>query len=180
MRRVLAIGLGGAVFGLLGWTAPARAGDGRVEAFAGYYFAEEVDEDIAFGARGGWDSGRGWGLMASYERFESSGGGYGQSSGVDADVQHLEASYVAYPTGAGFELFSGVGVTDLKVDVPVPGIVVDLEKTTFSVHAGAAYRAELGDVVYLRPEIRARVYKAGDETIDFTASIAIGFRFGGD
>ena len=164
---------------LIGSGVPAHAGDGRVEAFAGYYFAEELPEDVSFGLRGAWESGRGWGLMLSYERFESDGAGYGEPSNVDGEVQHLELSYIAYPTGGGFELFSGIGTTDVNVDPHVAGASVDLDKASFSVHAGIAYRWDLGDAVYLRPELRARLYKVADETIDYTASIAFGFRWDG-
>lgn len=178
-RKLTATGL--TAFSLFFFSLPAHAGDGRVEGFAGYYFAEETDEDISFGVRGGWDSGRGWGLMLGFETFETSGEGYGVRNGVDADISHLELSYVAYPGGSGFELFSGLGATDLDVDIPVHGHVAgDLDGATLSIHAGVGYRANLGDSLYIRPEIRARTYDAEDETIDFTASIAIGFRWEGD
>ena len=54
-----------------------------------------------------------------------------------------------------------------SVNHPVPPL-------TAADHAHDA-RAMLGSNLYLRPEIRARVYDAGDNTIDVTASIALGF-----
>ena len=140
MRNGMRIGVGLATLFALGAVAPALAGDGRIEAFAGYYVAEELEEDISYGLRGGWDSGRGWGLMLSYEQFETDGKGYGEPSGVEGELAHLELSYVAYPGGSGFELFSGIGGTIVDVDTGVPGAIVDLDKTVFSIHAGVAYR----------------------------------------
>jgi hypothetical protein len=159
---------------------PAFAGEGwRLEGFAGYYFAEEADEDISYGVRGAWDSGNGWGVMAAYEAFETTGPGFGESFDFDTEIEHLELSYVA-SLGRGFELLAGAGAAKVDADHNILGAVVDLDKTSFSVHSAIAYRADLGDVVYLRPEVRARIYKVGDETVDVTASVALGFRFGGN
>ena len=169
---------GAMALGLLLLAAPAKAGDSRLEAFAGYYFAEETEEDISYGARYGWDSSRGWGLMASYEAFETEGSGYGEPRGIEAEIQQIELSWVAYPGQSGFELFTGVGCAIVDVDHGIAGAVVDLDKSVFSVHAGAGYRFDLGEVLYLRPEVRLRGYDVGDETLDVTASLAIGFDFG--
>ena len=161
--------------------APPGRGPGRIEGFAGYYFAEELDDNVSFGVRGAWMPSKGWGLMASYERYEKNGGkGYGRPGNVDAQIDSLEASYVAYPTGESFEIFTGLGVTDLNVDAHVDQPAVDLKKTTLSVHVGLGYRAMLGSNLYLRPEVRARVYEAGDNTIDVTASIALGWSWDND
>lgn len=162
--------------------SPLRAeGRGRVEGFAGYYLAEELDDNVSFGVRGAWMPSPGWGLMASYERFEKNDGkGYGRPGNVDAQIDSLETSYVAYPTGESFEIFTGLGVTDLDVDAHVSHPAVDLKKTTLSVHAGLGYRAMLGSNLYVRPEVRARVYDAGDNTIDVTASIALGWSWDND
>ncbi len=156
--------------------APAFA-DGRVEGFAGYYFPEESDEADSYGVRAGWDSGHGWGLLGSVESFETSGAGYGEVRGVDTEIRHYELSYVAYPRGESFELFSGLGATDIDIQTDLAGADVSFAGTEISIHAGLAYRAFLGDSVYLRPEIRVRAYEAGDTTIDATASIALGFRW---
>ena len=177
MRNGLKIGsFGLAALLWLATAVPAQAG-GRVEGFAGYYFAEELEEDLSFGVRGTWESDRGWGLMLGYESFDTDGKGYGEPRGVDGKLQHLELSYLV-KLGSSFELFSGIGTTDVNVDTHVPGASVDLDKSSFSIHAGLAYRMDLGDVLYLRPEARARLYKVGDETIDYTGSIALGFRWG--
>ena len=154
---------------------------GRIEGFVGYYFAEELEENVSYGVRGIWMPSKGWGIMASYERYEKNDGkGYGQGGNVDAQIDSLEASYVAYPWGEGFEIFSGLGVTDLNVDAHVNNPSVDLKKSTLSVHAGVGYRAMLGENLYLRPEIRARAYEAGDNTLDISASIALGWRWDND
>jgi len=179
---------------LLAWMAPIgmvvmgampsslRAeGRGRIEGFAGYYLAEELDDNVSFGVRGAWMPSPGWGLMASYERFEKNGGkGYGRPGDVDAQIDSLEASYVAYPMGESFEIFTGLGVTDLNVDAHIANPAVDLKKSTLSVHVGLGYRAMLGSDLYVRPEVRARVYDAGDNTIDVTASIALGWSWDND
>lgn len=162
--------------------APLQAdGRGRIEGFAGYYFAEELDANVSYGVRGAWMPSRGWGLMASYERYEKNGGkGYGRPGNVDAQIDSLEVSYVAYPSGENFELFTGLGVTDLAVDAHVNNPQVDLNKTTLSAHVGLGYRAMLGSNLYLRPEVRARVYDAGDNTIDVIPSIALGWSWDND
>jgi len=160
----------------------ARAqSQGRVEGFVGYYFAEELEENVSYGLRGTWMASKGWGIMGSYERYEKNDGeGYGRPGNVDAQIQSLEASYVALLWGEGFEIFTGLGVTDLEVDAHVDNPAVDLTKSTLSIHVGLGYRAELGTNLYLRPELRARTYDAGDSTIDFTASIALGWRWDTD
>lgn len=162
-------------------TALRAQDQGRIEGFVGYYFAEELEENVSYGLRGVWMPSKGWGLMLSYERYEKqNGSGYGRSSNVDAEIQSLEASYVAYPWGEGFELFSGLGVTDLQVDAHVEHPAVDLDKAALTIHAGIGYRAQLGANLYLRPEIRARAYEAGDNTLDFSASVALGWRWDND
>ena len=178
MRNATKIGgLGLAALLWLVNAVPATA-SGRIEGFAGYYVAEELEEDISYGVRGTWESDRGWGLMLSYESFDTDGSGYGEPGNVDGKLEHLELSFVSRLGGGGWEIFSGIGTTDVNVDTHVPGASVDLDKSSFSIHAGLAYRMDLGDVLYLRPEARARLYKVGDETIDYTGSIALGFRWG--
>ena len=80
----------------------------------------------------------------------------------------------------GFEIFSGLGLTDIDVDAHVNNPDVDLTKSTLSVHAGVGYRAMLGDNLYLRPEARARIYEAGNSTVDISASIALGWSWDND
>lgn len=154
---------------------------GQVEGFVGYYFAEELDANVSYGLRGTWSPSKGWGIMGSYERYEKNDGkGYGRPGNVDAQIQSIEASYVARPWGEGFEIFSGLGLTDIDVDAHVNNPDVDLTKSTLSVHAGVGYRAMLGDNLYLRPEARARVYEAGNSTVDISASIAFGWSWDND
>ena len=42
------------------------------------------------------------------------------------------------------------------------------------------YRAALGENLYLRPEVRARMYEAGNSTVDITASLALGWSWDND
>ena len=154
---------------------------GRVEGFAGYYFAEELDANVSYGLRGAWMASPGWGIMGSYERYEKNDGeGYGRSGNVDAQIDSLEASYVAYPWGESFEIFTGLGLTDVDVDAHVNNPAVDLQKSTLSVHFGIGYRAMLGENLYLRPEARARIYEAGNSTVDISASLALGWSWDTD
>ena len=170
------------VAGFLGTPSNLQAqSQGQVEGFVGYYFAEELDANVSYGVRGTWMPAKGWGIMASYERYEKNDGkGYGRSGNVDAQIDSLEASYVALPWGEGFEIFTGLGVTDLDVDAHVNNPDVDLTKSTLSLHVGVGYRAMLGSNLYVRPEARARVYEAGDTTMDVTASIALGWSWDND
>lgn len=154
---------------------------GRIEGFAGYYFAEELEENVSYGLRGTWMASPGWGIMGSYERYEKNDGeGYGLSGNVDAQIESLEASYVAYPWGESFEIFTGLGLTDIDVDAHVDNPAVDLTKSTLSVHVGLGYRAMLGTNLYLRPEARARIYEAGNSTVDISASLALGWSWDTD
>ena len=162
-------------------TSLSAQSSGRIEGFAGYYFAEELEENVSYGLRGTWMASPGWGIMGSYERYEKNDGeGYGRSGNVDAQIDSLEASYVALPWGESFEIFTGLGLTDLDVDAHVNNPAVDLQKSTLSFHVGMGYRAPLGENLYLRPEVRARMYEAGNSTVDITASIALGWSWDND
>ena len=162
-------------------TSLSAQGSGRIEGFAGYYFAAELEENVSYGVRGTWMASPGWGIMGSYERYEKNDGeGYGQSGNVDAQIDSLEASYVALPWGESFEIFTGLGLTDLDVDAHVNDPAVDLQKSTLSFHVGMGYRAALGENLYLRPEVRARMYEAGNSTVDISASLALGWSWDND
>jgi len=141
MKRFVACGA--TAFALLLVSAPAKADGSRLEAFAGYYFTEETEDDISYGARYTWDSGRGWGLMGSYETLEVDGPGYNVPGGVDAEFQQIEASWVLYLGNRHFDLFAGVGATILDVDHGIAGATVDLSDTAVSTHAGVGYRFDL-------------------------------------
>jgi hypothetical protein len=162
-------------------TSLSAQSSGRIEGFAGYYFAEELEQNVSYGVRGTWMAAPGWGIMGSYERYEKNDGeGYGRSGNVDAQIDSLEASYVALPWGESFEIFTGLGLTDVDVDAHVNNPAVDLQKSTLSVHVGIGYRAMLGENLYLRPEARARIYEAGNSTVDISASLALGWSWDTD
>ena len=182
MCRMVAGTIAGVVAGLVAMPSGAQAqSQGQIEGFVGYYFAEELDANISYGLRGAWSPSKGWGIMGSYERYEKNDGkGYGRPGNVDAQIQSIEASYVARPWGEGFEIFSGLGLTDIDVDAHVNNPAVDLTKSTLSLHVGAGYRAMLGENLYLRPEARARIYDAGNSTVDISASIALGWSWDND
>lgn len=173
-----------AVFMTFGAASPARVeaqSQGKIEGFAGYYFAEELEENVSYGVRGTWMASKGWGIMGSYERYtQDNGDGYGLSGNVDAHLESLEASYVACPWGESFEIFTGLGLTDVDVDAHVENPAVDLTKSTLSMHVGVGYRAMLGDNLYLRPELRARIYEAGNSTVDISATVALGWKWDTD
>lgn len=180
--RVVAGAIVAVVAGFLGASSNLQAqSEGRIEGFAGYYFAEELDANVSYGLRGTWNPSKGWGIMGSYERYEKNdGAGYGRSGNVDAQIQSIEASYVARPWGEGFEIFSGLGLTDIDVDAHVENPAVDLTTSSLSVHVGVGYRAMLGENLYLRPEARARLYDAGNNTVDISASLALGWSWDND
>ncbi len=182
LGKVVAGAIVAVVVGFAGMPSSVQAqSQGRIEGFAGDYFAEELDANVSYGVRGTWMPSPGWGIMAAYERYEKNdGSGYGRSGNVDAQIDSLEASYVALPWGEGWEIFSGLGLTDVDVDAHVDNPAVDLTKSTLSLHVGVGYRAMLGENLYLRPEARARIYDAGNSTVDITASIALGWSWDND
>jgi hypothetical protein len=154
------------------------------ELFAGYFFPEELDEDLTYGLRfgrrgvGSW----GWQVGASWFDVADSQGFSGED--VDADLVHLDFSLAYYPGDGGFSLFFGPGFASGNIDVP--GTTEELSDDVFSAHVGLGY--EFGSRgFYVKPDARLRWYElegfgadgGKDSQITYEAAIALGWRFGG-
>ena len=156
------------------------------ELFAGYFFPEELDEDLTYGLRfgrrgvGNW----GWQIGASWFDVADSQGFSGET--VDADVIHVDLSAAWYPTDNGrFSIFFGPGFASGNIDVP--GTREELSDDVFSAHVGLGYEAEITPNFYIKPDARLRWYElegfgpdgGKDSQLTYEAAIALGWRFGG-
>jgi hypothetical protein len=156
------------------------------ELFAGYFFPEELDEDLTYGLRfgrrgvGNW----GWQIAGSWFDVADSQGFSGRK--VDADIVHVDFSAAYYPGEDGrFSIFFGPGWASGNVDIP--GSTEDLSDDVFSAHVGLGYEADITDSFYIKPDARLRWYElegfgedgGKDNQITYEAAIAIGWRFGG-
>jgi hypothetical protein len=175
-----------AVLALVVLLAPPQASaTGKFEVFAGYFFPEELDEDLTYGLRFGskGDNNWGWEVAGSWFDVADSQGFSGQK--VDADIVHVDFSAVYYPGGNDFGILFGLGWASGNVDVP--GTTTDLSDDTFTVNGGIAYDINFTDSFYLRPDLRFRWYElegfgpdgGKDSQLTYEAALALGWRFGG-
>jgi hypothetical protein len=160
------------------------------EVFAGYFFPEELDEDLTYGLRFGrrYVNKWGWQLGGSWFDVADSQGFSGQD--VDADVVHVDLSAMYYPRDGGFSFFFGPGFASGNVDVP--GTTEEISDDVFSAHVGIGYEfgraARAGQSsFFVKPDARLRWYElegfgedgGRDNQLTYEATIAFGWRFGG-
>ena len=184
MRKFLVVMLAVAAFAVVLAPAPAAAA-GKVEVFAGYFFPEELDEDLTYGLRFGskWENNWGWEVSASWFDVADSQGFSGRA--VDADIMHVDGSAVYYPGGGDFGILFGVGWATGNVDDPRS--TEDFSDDTFTFHGGVAYDFNITESFYVRPDIRFRYYElegfgpegGKDTQLTYEAAVALGWRFGG-
>jgi hypothetical protein len=156
-----------------------------LELFAGYFFPEELDEDLAFGLRFGQVGYGAWGWLAAASWFDVADSQGFAGEDVDADIVHVDLSAVYHPrTLPGLALFFGPGWASGNVDVP--GSTEDLSDDAFTVHAGVGYEFDATDRFYLKPDLRARWYElegwgtegGRENQVTYEVALALGWRFG--
>ncbi len=115
---------------------------------------------------------------------------------LEADLWALDLSLAWYPQGGNFVVFAGPGRAKVEASARVRFLDLVFEDSAstqvWTAHAGVAYRWQLGESFFLRPEVRVRRYfddePAADEltegvTIaydgtDYEASLVFGWAFG--
>lgn len=168
----------------IGTVAGAPAANAfNLEAFAGYYFPEELDEDLNFGVRFGNRSSEqfGWQVGGTWFDVEDSQGFEG--SRVDLDLFHVDFSFMWYPNGGDFALFAGPGFA--TVDLEIPFTNQDFSDDVFAAHVGLSYEFGGDEGFYVKPDTRLHWYEAEgfgpgfekETQITYDASIALGWRF---
>lgn len=184
MKRSLTITL--AVLALVVSMTPAPASAaGRFEVFAGYFFPEELDEDLTYGLRfgGKGDNNWGWEVASSWFDVADSQGFSGQP--VDADILHIDFSAIYYPGGNDFGILFGAGWATGEIDIP--GSTQKNSDDAFTINGGIGYDFNVTERFYLRPDVRFRWYElegfgpegGTDNQLTYEAAFALGWRFGG-
>lgn len=167
--------------------APSARADYNLQLFAGYYFPEELDEDLSYGLRFGGRPAENWGWEVTGEWFDvADSQGFGGAD-VDADLFWVDFSFDYHPGGGEFYFFGGPGFVTAKIqDVTgFPG--EEFSDDVFSIHGGVGYDILVGESFFIPLEARARWYELSDigpsdkETqLDYEASVGLGWRFGGE
>jgi hypothetical protein len=168
--------------------APAEA-QGRfyVLGKVGYYFPEELDEDISYGVGFGGQIGEGnWGWEVSGEWFDVEDTQGGTTLPIQFDLFHVDFSAVVHPGGGPFNFFFGPGfaTAEIQFDDAVGGNQ-ELSDDVFTAHVGLGWDINLSDNVFFPLEARARFYEleglgrdGGKQSqVDYEASAGVGFRF---
>jgi hypothetical protein len=155
------------------------------ELFAGYFFPEELDEDLTYGLRFGRRGLNHWGWMVAGSWFDVADSQGFSGFDVDADIIHVDFQAQYYPRADGnFAIFFGPGWASGNVDVP--GSTEDISDDVFSAHVGLGYEIDVTDSFYVKPDARLRWYElegfgadgGKDNQITYEAAIAIGWRLG--
>jgi hypothetical protein len=163
----------------------------NVEIFAGEQDPgpDRLDSETTFGFRYGWDYSRRVGMQFEFWRYDTDGDfTVGMSSGTfDLDLNGFELSvhgFLRPDSRMSILLFGGIGGVfgelDASVSGPLPIGFSNLQDDSFTAHAGAGLRIQLGEHVYLRPDARLRwIEKREDDETDSVLTLALGFNFGG-
>lgn len=155
------------------------------ELFAGYFFPEELDEDLTYGLRFGRRGLHHWGWMIAGSWFDVADSQGFSGFDVDADVVHVDFQAQYYPREDGnFSIFFGPGWASGNVDVP--GSTEDLSDDVFSAHVGLGYEIDVARNFYIKPDARLRWYElegfgpdgGKDNQLTYEAAIALGWRLG--
>jgi hypothetical protein len=183
MRSKFLVGiLVGLAFAVLPTAASAAEG-WNIQLFAGYYFPEELDEDLSYGLRFGHRGGGNWGWQVSGDWFDVADSQGFSGFDVDADLFHVDFSLLYYPGGGDFYFFGGPGWATGDVDSPFS--TEDFSDDVFSLHVGLGYEANVTDNFFIPIEGRARWYElegfgrdgGKDSQVAYEASVGLGFRF---
>jgi hypothetical protein len=187
MRARIVVGLL-LLFGVVLGVAPAQAEGWSFELFAGYYFPEELDEDLTYGLRFGREFGgdSDWGWEVSGQWFDVDDSQGLQSLPINLDLFHVDFSFDWHMGGGPFHVFFGPGFATVELDGDDGfGGHQEFSDDVFSVHAGLGWDIAVGESVFIPLEARARWYELDDtglpggqgSQVDYEASAGIGFRF---
>ena len=172
--------------------AEVHEGSMNVEIFAGELDPgpDLLDSETNFGLRYGYDISRRLGFQFElwrYETDDSFTSGMTTAS-FDLDLNGIEISVYGFFVPEGrvtLFLFGGIGgiFATLDADISNPIFSASLRNAqddSFTAHGGGGLRIQLGEHVYLRPDVRFRwIEQRDDDEIDTAYSLAIGFNFGG-
>lgn len=164
----------------------------NVEIFAGELNPgpDRLDSETNLGLRYGWDISRRLGFGFEFWRYETDDSFTSgmTTASFDLDLDGIEATVYGFfmPEGrVTLFLFGGIGgvFADLDADVSNPIFSASLrhvQDDSFTAHGGGGLRIQLGEHVYLRPDVRFRwIEKRDDDEIDTAVTLGIGFNFGG-
>lgn len=142
---------------------PAAAQSGSLEIYGGVFDPDDT-ELTTYGLRGGYRANDRLGVEATVGIIDLEEVG-------DIDLIDLSVkAYLGNPTGkAQFFAFAGPGWA--RLDSPF------FEGDSFTANVGVGADLHLGEVAYLRPDVRWRWFEDGDES-DFEVTLALGFTFG--
>lgn len=144
------------------FAVPAEAGGGSFELYGGLFDPDDL-ELTTYGLRGGYRATDLLGVELTAGLVE------GEAA---ADLELADLSLKIYPGGATgkaqFFLFAGPGYA--RIDSPFG------EPDSFTVNAGVGVDLYLGEVAYLRPDVRSRWFESGDDT-EIEVTLALGFAF---
>lgn len=184
-RRTAIVGWASAAWLLLAASAAhallPQDGERHLELFAGYYGVDagalQYGNPLSFGARGGYR----WihhGFEATLSRFQS-GFTVGRTQG-DQRTLSLDLSLCFFLNPRSlyeWSVFFGPGWTSVDTTNRFAGLSVRHRGDSLSGHAGVAVRIQLGEKLYLRPDLRLRIYDVGNPAHDTEGSLAVGYSF---
>ena len=169
-RTLLALAIVVTVPSIFTSAAQAAEPGGYLEALAGqiYYEADSDLDETVFGLRSGYRFGDRWAIegAVSFQDVD------------DVDVYLIDLSMRgSIVSGRRAELFFVGGPGLFRADFG--GDSSDDTENEIALHAGLGLAVDLGERVYLRPDVRAR-WISGDlfeDDLHVEATLALGFRF---
>jgi len=179
----IAVLLGLATLLLIPACAAAQAGTGSLELYAGEYFPDQaLDNSLTYGVRGAYHWTDSLASEVTVGRLSPSLD-FAPGAGIDVHITLVDLS-TAWTFNPGHRaevsLFAGPGWSFFDANAHVGNVTVDSASgDSFTLHAGVGLRIHLSDRVYLRPDVRARWFEKADNSVDYEASLGLGFRLGG-
>ena len=182
--------------------AEVRAGSQEVQVYVGEAFGDdltdrrisgrrpEVDDDVTFGLRYGYNFSDAWGLELSLGQTNTSVRSLAGSD-IDLDLTTFDVDAIyQFNSRSSFVpyVLAGVGYVGADLDRPIAGTVTGVgpvridDDNGFTLNAGAGAKVFLTDVVSLRLDLR---YRYLDKVIDrfddslntFETTFGVGFQF---
>lgn len=194
--------LGALALGAVPAVAQVTAGSQEVHVYAGEAFGDdltdrsitgrtpELDDDVTYGLRYGYNFTDAWGLELSLGRTNTSVVGL-PGRDTDLDLTTFDADAVYHFNSAGRfvpYVLAGVGYASADLDRPIVGTVSGVgpvrieDDNGFTVNAGVGAKYFLTDNVSLRLDARYRyldkvVDRFDDSLNTFETTFGVGFRF---